>query len=310
MKSIKSLLSVAALAISGIAAAASPDAHSVVVRYGDLNLNSQAGVASLHKRIRNAAESVCSELNSRVLGLRDTYDQCVNEAVVEWRRRGRQSESLEFPQEQRKGRGTSRQTECGQWCDMVPISDACIAARAGLIRALARDQLDAAVQAGTDIDRLNRPRHDSTREWDAPVTNTRRYPMTEAEYTLESKLWKAIKDDRTVMLALAGVEEGHSQPMTAQILHDEDERGPIWFFTSKDNDLVKALDALTSRGGAFFVEGSRAVCVAAWRAHARQQPSDHRPALEQFHRCLVRRRQERSRSCSSSGSTRSMRRSG
>ena len=36
--------------------------HGVVVRYGDLNLNSQAGVASLHKRIRNAAESVCSEL--------------------------------------------------------------------------------------------------------------------------------------------------------------------------------------------------------------------------------------------------------
>ena len=29
--------------------------------------------------------------------------------------------------------------------------------------------------------------------------------------------------------------------MTAQILHDEDERGPIWFFTSKDNDLVKSL---------------------------------------------------------------------
>ena len=28
--------------------------------------------------------------------------------------------------------------------------------------------------------------------------------MTEAEYKLESKLWKAIKDDRTVMLGLAG----------------------------------------------------------------------------------------------------------
>jgi len=65
--------------------------------------------------------------------------------------------------------------------------------------------------------------------------------MTEAEYKLESKLWKALKDDRTVMLGLAGVEEGHSQPMTAQTLHDEDERGPIWFFTSKDTDLVKAL---------------------------------------------------------------------
>jgi general stress protein 26 len=65
--------------------------------------------------------------------------------------------------------------------------------------------------------------------------------MTEAEYKLESRLWKSIKDDRTVMLGLAGVEEGHSQPMTAQILHDEDERGPIWFFTSSDSDLVKAL---------------------------------------------------------------------
>jgi general stress protein 26 len=65
--------------------------------------------------------------------------------------------------------------------------------------------------------------------------------MTEAEYKLESKLWKALKDDRTVMLGLAGVEEGHSQPMTAQVLHDEDERGPIWFFTSSDSDLVKSL---------------------------------------------------------------------
>jgi UrcA family protein len=81
MKTIKSLVSVAALVISGIAAAGSPDDQSVVVRYGDLNLNSQAGVASLHKRIRNAAESVCSELNNHVLVLRDMYKQCVIEAV-------------------------------------------------------------------------------------------------------------------------------------------------------------------------------------------------------------------------------------
>ena len=81
MKSIKSLVSVAALAISGIAAASSPDVRSVVVRYGDLNLNSQADVASLHKRIRNAAESVCSELDNRALVWRDVYEQCVSEAV-------------------------------------------------------------------------------------------------------------------------------------------------------------------------------------------------------------------------------------
>jgi UrcA family protein len=83
MKSIKSLLSVAALAISGIAAAGSPDSHSVVVRYGDLNLNSQAGVKSLHKRIRNAAESVCSELSSSFLSLRNTYEQCIDQAVAD-----------------------------------------------------------------------------------------------------------------------------------------------------------------------------------------------------------------------------------
>ena len=81
MKSIKFLIPVAALALSGIAAAGSRDTNSVVVRFGDLNLNSQAGVASLHKRIRNAAESVCSELDTRVLGLRDAYDECVAEAV-------------------------------------------------------------------------------------------------------------------------------------------------------------------------------------------------------------------------------------
>jgi general stress protein 26 len=65
--------------------------------------------------------------------------------------------------------------------------------------------------------------------------------MTEAEFKLETALWKALKSDRTVMLGLAGVEEGHSQPMTALTLHDEDARGPIWFFTSRDTDLARAL---------------------------------------------------------------------
>ncbi len=65
--------------------------------------------------------------------------------------------------------------------------------------------------------------------------------MTEAEFEMETRLWKAIKDDRTVMLGLAGIEEGHAQPMTAQILHEVDERGPIWFFTSTETDLSRSL---------------------------------------------------------------------
>ena len=60
------------------------------------------------------------------------------------------------------------------------------------------------------------------------------------ERELEEKFWKTLKSDRTLMLGLAGVDEGHSQPMTAQ-LSDDGDGGPLWFFTSKDTDLVKAL---------------------------------------------------------------------
>jgi general stress protein 26 len=55
---------------------------------------------------------------------------------------------------------------------------------------------------------------------------------------LEAKFWKALKSDMTVMLGLAGVEDGHTRPMTAQV---EDERSPVWFFSSTDSSLVHAL---------------------------------------------------------------------
>jgi UrcA family protein len=74
------ILAAAALSVSGIASAAS-DTRSVTVRYGDLNLNSKAGIASLHKRIRNAAESACAPLESRILGLDDAYEACVTDAL-------------------------------------------------------------------------------------------------------------------------------------------------------------------------------------------------------------------------------------
>ena len=59
------------------------------------------------------------------------------------------------------------------------------------------------------------------------------------ERELEEKLWTALRSDRTLMLGLAGVDEGHGQPMTAQLSDDGD--GRIWFFSSKDVDLVKAV---------------------------------------------------------------------
>lgn len=52
---------------------------------------------------------------------------------------------------------------------------------------------------------------------------------------LEERFWKAIHDDRTVMLGCKGV---HARPMTALV---DGERGPIWFFTARENHLADAV---------------------------------------------------------------------
>jgi general stress protein 26 len=70
---------------------------------------------------------------------------------------------------------------------------------------------------------------------------------------LEAKFWAALKSDMTMMLGLAGVEDGHTRPMTAQV---ENEHGPIWFFTAKDTELVKNLD-----------KGNRAIASFASKGH-------------------------------------------
>lgn len=85
MKSIKLLTAaVAALAVGGIAQAeALRETVSVVVKYGDLDLESSEDVRILRKRIRNAAQSVCGTLETRILGLRDAYEDCVREAFTD-----------------------------------------------------------------------------------------------------------------------------------------------------------------------------------------------------------------------------------
>jgi general stress protein 26 len=70
---------------------------------------------------------------------------------------------------------------------------------------------------------------------------------------LEEKFWKALKSDRTLMLGLDGVEDGHSRPMTAQV---EGESSPIWFFTTRDNAIVEQLG-----------EGHRAIAAFASKDH-------------------------------------------
>jgi general stress protein 26 len=57
---------------------------------------------------------------------------------------------------------------------------------------------------------------------------------------LEAKFWKALSSDMTMMLGLEGVDDGHTRPMTAQV---EDGNPAVWFFTSQDNAMVRALAA-------------------------------------------------------------------
>jgi UrcA family protein len=88
MKSIKLVLSVAAVTLSGLASATAPasvasDVPSVVVQYGDLSLATKAGIKTLHARLRTAAETVCASLDSRILGLREQYDHCVRDAIAQ-----------------------------------------------------------------------------------------------------------------------------------------------------------------------------------------------------------------------------------
>jgi UrcA family protein len=73
----------AALAFSGFAGASTVrELPSMVVKFGDLNLENPVGVAKLHARLHAAARLVCSPLDSRVLGLREQFDHCVADAVT------------------------------------------------------------------------------------------------------------------------------------------------------------------------------------------------------------------------------------
>ncbi len=74
-----------------------------------------------------------------------------------------------------------------------------------------------------------------------------------SQQELEARFWKALRTDMTVMLGLDGVEDGHARPMTAQL---EGDRGPIWFFTTRDNALVEGL-----------ARGERAIATFADKGH-------------------------------------------
>ena len=65
---------------------------------------------------------------------------------------------------------------------------------------------------------------------------------------LKTAFFDALKSDRTLMLGLDGVDNGHTRPMTAQT---EDRGGTIWFFSGRDNVLVQQLQGRHNAIAAF-----------------------------------------------------------
>jgi general stress protein 26 len=67
---------------------------------------------------------------------------------------------------------------------------------------------------------------------------------------LEEEFWKSLRADMTLMLGLAGEEEGHQRPMTAQL--DGESHSAIYFFTARDTAIVEALQGRERRAVASF----------------------------------------------------------
>lgn len=80
------LAAVAALCFSSAAIGAyagetGNDVPTRKVRYSDLNLGTQTGAIALYNRIRQAAEQVCGDVDSRQLAEAAAAKACINRAI-------------------------------------------------------------------------------------------------------------------------------------------------------------------------------------------------------------------------------------
>jgi general stress protein 26 len=66
---------------------------------------------------------------------------------------------------------------------------------------------------------------------------------------IEAKFWSMLKKDRTMMLGLYGVDEGHTRPMTANLVEHSNS---IWFFGARNSEIAQSLANRTQRVVANF----------------------------------------------------------
>jgi len=82
MKFFATFAGVAILGVAGIhTASADTEIVSKTVKYGDLDLSGPEGAKTLYKRISNAAESLCSPVDGRLLTQHQVFTRCVRGSV-------------------------------------------------------------------------------------------------------------------------------------------------------------------------------------------------------------------------------------
>ena len=86
--SIASICAASFFALSGAVigskaqAAEPPQADTVIVGYGVLNLDTEQGAKVLYARLRRAARTVCSSFEGRELGRMTAWQSCFEKAVA------------------------------------------------------------------------------------------------------------------------------------------------------------------------------------------------------------------------------------
>jgi UrcA family protein len=91
MNSSSKLCSLVAIAVFGavgagfasVAAAGSPELLQITVAYGDLNVSTARGAATLYNRIRTAAQEVCWPLDHGDVSSMRQMAVCTNKAIVD-----------------------------------------------------------------------------------------------------------------------------------------------------------------------------------------------------------------------------------
>ena len=97
--------------------------------------------------------------------------------------------------------------------------------------------------------------------------------MADNKQRLEEKFWDELDDSPFVMLGLQGVDDDFTRPMTAQV-----DRGTIYFFAARSEDLVKSLQKSDQAVATFASKGHKLFAS----IHGRLELSNDREVIERL----------------------------